>query len=387
MPSVSAYAAAHFDFAEHLKITWPDAEAFFVSEYTGGEDGRAYPVTIHGEIRGGGESLGEAEIRLGTAIRNVFPLLALAANAAIADPLPVASYGLDLSTEQPCTAYETPQAHEWFPPGARRFNPGEVLALIEAVGQHPQTGLLHRAIESYRRALGHWVPEERLLAGEFLFVAAETLSRFLVESRAYAKGMTPKSLARLRGLDAEGLRAQYLRDDVFGGNEDALSAMYAASNGFEHGYMAVDAVRELMESSLEQSMKLVRSALISGSGLATASSEPLLGSKYDEPRGLVPAVRFIRGTLRAANPASPPALDIGAIEIDWVKIRPVALKRGDGRVDGSLSSKVRVAAIPTGVEFDIVASGMRAAYVTPTGPATAEMHPRSIPAPLTGDEG
>jgi hypothetical protein len=57
------------------------------SEYTGREDGRAYPVTIHGEIRGEGESLDKAEPRLANAISSVLPILALAGNAAIADPL------------------------------------------------------------------------------------------------------------------------------------------------------------------------------------------------------------------------------------------------------------------------------------------------------------
>jgi hypothetical protein len=103
-------------------LTWPDAAAWFVSEYTGGQDGRAYPVTIHGEIRGVGESLGEAEQRLGTPVRNVYPILALAANAAMADPLAIASYGLDLSRPQPFMGYEMPQAHEWFPPGARKLD-------------------------------------------------------------------------------------------------------------------------------------------------------------------------------------------------------------------------------------------------------------------------
>jgi hypothetical protein len=248
---VRAYAAAHFEFDEHLMLTWPDAAAWFVSEYTGGEDGRAYPVTIHGEIRGGGESLGEAEQRLGTAVRNVFPILALAANAAMADPLAIASYGLDLSRPRPFIGYETPQAHDWFPPGARRFDLDATLALSTAVGQHPQTSLLHRAIESYRRAVGHWVPEERLLAGEFLFIAAETLSRFLIESRAHAAGMTRKNLARSKRLDQEALRARYLLDDVFAGDQAALDAMRGASNGFEHGYMAVDDVRGLLEPALE----------------------------------------------------------------------------------------------------------------------------------------
>jgi hypothetical protein len=272
-----------------------DAAAAFVSEYTGGEDGRAYPVTIHGEIRGAGESLGAAEQRLGTAIRNVFPVLALAANVAIADPLAIASYGLDLSRPQPFTGYETPQAHEWFPPGARRFDVEATLALATAVGQHPQTDLLHRAIETYRRALGHWVPEERLLAGEFLFIAAETLSRFLIESRAHAAGITPKNLARSKGLNTEALRARYLLDDVFAGDQMALDAMREVSNGFEHGYMAVEDVRGRLEPALEHSMSLVRRALIATSGLDAAMSDRLFDSEYDEPRGLVPRIQFVSG--------------------------------------------------------------------------------------------
>jgi hypothetical protein len=91
-----AYAAAHFDFDDALQIAWPDADAILQSEYTGGDDGRAYAVTLHGEIRGPGDSLAEAEPRLSGALAAAFPLIAVAANAAIADPLPIASHGLDL---------------------------------------------------------------------------------------------------------------------------------------------------------------------------------------------------------------------------------------------------------------------------------------------------
>jgi hypothetical protein len=370
---VRAYAAAHFDFDEHLVLTWPDATAFLVSEYTGGDDGRAYPVTIHGEIRGVGESLADAEQRLGPALGNVFPVLALAGNAAMADPLAVASYGLDLSEPQPFTGYETPQAHEWFPPGGRRFDLDATLALMTAVGQHQQTDLLHRAIEFYRRALGHWVPEERLLAGEFLFIAAETLSRFLIESRAHAAGMTRKNLARAKGLDPKALRARYLLDDVFAGDQAALDAMREASDGFEHGYMAADHVRGLVESALERSMSLVRRALIAASGLDAATSERLLDSKYDEPRGLVPAIHFLNGVVRASDPTAPPALDMGAIELDWTNSRPVASKKEDGRVDITFSPNVTVAAIQEGVEVDLKVLGMRAAHVTPVGDVKAEV--------------
>lgn len=32
-----AYAAAHFDFDQHLEVTWSAARAYLQSEYTGGE--------------------------------------------------------------------------------------------------------------------------------------------------------------------------------------------------------------------------------------------------------------------------------------------------------------------------------------------------------------
>ncbi len=110
-----AHSAAHFEWDDVLTVTWPDAEAKLQSKYTGGGDGRAYPVTIHGEIRGPGESLAEAEPRLAQAIGNTLPLIALASNAAVADPLAVAAHGLDLTEPQPFVGYRTPSASEWFP--------------------------------------------------------------------------------------------------------------------------------------------------------------------------------------------------------------------------------------------------------------------------------
>jgi hypothetical protein len=205
-----AYAFAHFAFDDHLTVTWPDAKAVLLSEYTGGEGGRAYPVTIFGEIRGEYPSIEEAETRLANSIGNTLPIVA--ANAGIADPLAVAVYGIDLSERQTFLGYSTPRATEWFPPGSRRVDVDATYALMAAVGQHPQTDLLHRAIESYRRAVGHWVPEQHVMAGEFLFISAETLSRFILEARAEHRGITPKNLVRLYGAASEKqLRAGFLR--------------------------------------------------------------------------------------------------------------------------------------------------------------------------------
>lgn len=367
-----AYAAAHFDFDEVLSVSWHDgAVGVLQSEYTGGEHGDAYPVTLHGEIRGPGESLAQAEPRLASAIGNTLPIIALAANASVANPLPLAAHGLDLTTPQPYTAYQTPRPDEWFPPGGRRINRDATLALCHAVGNHPQTALLHRAVETYRRALFHWVPEEHLLAGEFLFISAETLSRLLIESRAAAEGITPKNLVRLTGAGSEKhLRRRFLLEDIFHGDDLALDAMEAASNGFEHGYMAVDDVRGLLEDVLERSMRHVRRSLIEASGLGDTPRRLLLDDEYDEPRGLVPVIRFVQGQLSRQDPdRSAPQMDSAPVEVDW-HVKQLSAARGpDGKINITWQQHVTATKLPDNTKIEVGGFGVRAAHVHPTADA------------------
>jgi hypothetical protein len=380
-----AYAAAHFEFDEVLTATWPDADATLQSEYTGGEDGRAYPVTILGEIRGEGQSFEEAHVRLANALGNTLPLIAVAANAAVANPLAVAAHGLDLTDPQPFMGYRTPGANEWFPPGNRKIDTDATLALVTAVGTHPQTDLLHRAMESYRRALGHWVPEEQLLAGEFLSISAETLSRFLIESRAAARGITPKNLVRLNKLDSAGtLRREYLVDEVFAGDGDALTALESASNGFEHGYMGVDDVRGILEPVLERSFGHVRRALIAGSGVEDLMANRLLANDYEEPRALVPVITIVQGELSRQDPEQPAAeMDVGPIELEWEVSDPVAVKRPDGKVDVTFVRKVTATKLPENCQLEISRFGMRAAHVSPSDTAAQVEVTRATPPEIT----
>jgi hypothetical protein len=388
-----AHAAAHFEFEDVLTVTWPDAVATFQSEYTGGDDGRAYPVTIHGEIRGPGTSLEEAEPRLAATIGNVLPIISLAANAAIADPLAVASFGTDLSTPQPFIGYETPRAEEWPPTGKRRIDTDATLALAACVGTHPQTQLLQGAIEFYRRALGHWIPEERLLAGEFLFIAAETFSRFLLEARAAEGNMTPKNLVRHHGLPGEAqLRRRFLEDEVFAGDADAFAALEAASNGFEHGYMTVDHVRGLMEPVLERSFGYLRQSMINAVVSDATIQGRLLIEEFEEPRALVPIVRFVHGELAMIDPdGTPPALDIAPVDLEWRPSPPVATKNEDGETQLTFKPNITVANLQAGTKLDVFGHGMRAAHLRVTSvdaeklPAEHEPHDGTVEVPASQD--
>jgi hypothetical protein len=368
--SMRAYSAVHFDLDDHLRIGWPDAAAVVVSEYTGGKNGRAYPVTLAGEIQGEAESLQDAQLRLGGALANALPVFALAANAAVADPLPIGAYGLDLTDPQPLMWYCTPPADSWFPPGEKRIVPDLVLALMTAVGHHPQTELLHRAIESYRRALQYWVPEQKLLAGEFLFIAVETLSRCLVETRAAEKGMTPKNLARLNGLSSPNeLRTQFMLEDIFNKDQEAVDAMSEASNGFEHGYMKVEDVRASMEPVLDRTMGHVRRALITLAGVDNSTSKELLSKDYEDPRGLVPAINIIHGNLHRKDPDHPPpVIDPFGVDLVWQSPKIRAERKPSGELELELPTKIAVVKMPENAELGVEGTGLRAGYIRSVKP-------------------
>ena len=110
---------------------------------------------------------------------------------------------------------------------------------------------------------------------------------------------------------------------------------------FEHGYMAVDQVRGLLEPVLERSMTYVRGGLIKESGVAADAQQRLLASTYEEPRGLVPAVPFVRGHLRRVDPQQPPTgIDGAAIELEWSGEAPKATRTDSGEVELSFTENV-----------------------------------------------
>jgi hypothetical protein len=321
---------------------------------------------MFGEIRGDAESLADAQNRLGGSLGNVLPIVALAANAAIADPFPIGAFGVDLSLgPQEFMWYAVPHAKTFFPPGVRKINRDAVLALMTAIGSHPHTEILHRAAESYRRALDNWVPERMLMAGEFLYIAAETLSRFLIEARAADKTITPKNLARLEGKPGpDALREMYLADEIFARDAEALAAMRGASDGFEHGYMNINAVRDLIEANLSRSMTLVRRSLVHASGISASVESALLAQDYDEPRGLVPPIFTVRGDLTLKDASRPPPSDAGALELDFPVPEPVANETGgDAPPELRFQPTITVLSLPDNVEVNVRGTGLRAAHV------------------------
>lgn len=384
-----AYAAAHFEWEELLQVNFPDGcRCLLQSEYTGGREGRGYPVTIFGEIRGEFPELEVAQSRLANLINgDLLPVISVATNAAVALPMPVACFGVDLADPQAFLGYRTLPAESFFPPGKRRIQVEPLVELMKAVGSREDSAALRRANESFRHALLHWSPQERLLGGEFLYIAAETLSRFLAESRARERGINPRALARVEGLaKVEDLRRAILIE-IFNGDKDVLEALEEASNGFEHGYMATSSVRERMEPVLEDALRAVRAALIRAAGVGEETVTALLCEDYDEPRPLVPPLYLLEGTLSRTDPSVPASEDLpwGAIDLKWANLEPRTAEV-DGEVVFVFQPEIEISNLPENVSLTTKRSGLQASYVT-ARPAPAKSEQAERPNEKSSGEG
>jgi hypothetical protein len=358
---VRAISAAQLAFNDPLVAQLPDAHCVIKSEHVGGEDG--WPLALRGEASGTADDIECAQRRLSEAVSGLLPLVALAANAAHADPSLVVAHGTTPSESAPAEwiAYEWPAPSTHFPPQSRTVPTNLVGALLEAADRYPSAGYHGRAVGLYREALKYWTPESTLLAAEYLWMATEALSRGIVEAEAAERNMTPGNLAKLRKVAGPPTLYRLARERVvFSEDAEALDALGKASEGFEHGYMPIADIRALAEPILERAACRVRHALISVLDMPEVDAAALLATDFDEPRGLVPPIRILRGKLQVNDPSLAPTEVEDAVEVEWESPGERLVERdaaGNFTITGT--TKVTMRNLPKGLGLTAISSGMR----------------------------
>lgn len=359
---VRAISAAHLPFNDPLVAQLPDAHCVVKSEHVGGENG--WPVALRGEARGTAIDLDDAQRRLSEVVSGLLPLVALATNAAHADPALVVAHGTAPSKSSPAewVGYEWPAPSTYFPPQARTVPADRVGALLEAADRYPSAGYHARAVGLYREALKYWTPESTLLAGEYLWMATEALSRGIVEADAAGQNITPSNLAKLRKVASPSILYRQAREQVIFDEEDqeALEALSKASEGFEHGFMPIPDVRALAAPILDRAVRKVRHALISVLDMPEADKAALLSPDLDEPRGLSPPMKVLRGKLQVNDPSLAPNEIESAVEMDWESQGERQIERdaaGKLIVTGTMKATLRD--LPEGMGLTEISSGVR----------------------------
>ncbi len=211
----------------------------------------------------------------------------------------------------------------------------------------------------------YWTPETELLAGKYLWMAADALSRSLVEADAAQRGMTPQNLARLHrvpgppALYARAREKNHLQRGCRHGRHPA-----GGQHGFEHAYTDPAAVTQMLQPIIGDVAKCVRHALVKSLSLGRRYEEALLSPELDEARPLLPPIRILRGQIRVSDPALASDQIDDSVELVW-RLEEQAVTRN---AEGKLTTIRRVTAtfvnVPPGMCVDVMSSGTRATGIS-----------------------
>ena len=265
------------------------------------------PGDLWVDARGPASSLEEAVSVFGNAAGTVVPVIAFSTNAAIGDLEPELAYDNTpgLTTRdflQSMLPDEPPVIHV-----RRRVNVGTVTALMKAVEEHEEKDRIGRAISQYSLALRHWRWGHEALATAHLFMGMEALTKAIVRAHPNYAGLSKDDLAARLGIETDRLDpsqrleteilARVRRTVLFQDDRECHRDAKKASDGFEHGYMPFDQIRDYARRVRDRTAAYLREAILNLVGIEDAHRATLLAPPFDQPLGNWPVVKYVRGHL------------------------------------------------------------------------------------------
>jgi hypothetical protein len=263
---------------------------------------RTPDVTIPGQlwidIRGNARTLAEALEPFANAGLSMLPILTLSANATIGQP------DIELGFDNTEGLAERDYFQNYIPPERDIPHPGRgidvpaTVALLGAIGTHPDSERLLRGANQYELALQSWRLGQETLSLAHLWMAAEAITKARVRAECEARGITEQAdLAVELGVGLEQLDGTVRRDLLLKGDQEVYRKAREASNGFEHGYLNYGEVRELSRDVRHRMAGYVRMAILEMCELDSTVFSKLTSDSFDKPLGHWPIVKYLRGKL------------------------------------------------------------------------------------------
>lgn len=190
---------------------------------------------------------------------------------------------------------------------SRNVNPGVTLGLIDAIEAHPEKERIGRAMTQYSLALRNWRLGHEILATAHLYIGMEALTKAVVRSQLTASGINEEQYARSLGINPNNLGpcdslsavidVAVRKDLLFQGDDNCYRDAKAASDGFEHGFMPFDKIRNKARVVRGKTATYLRKAILELVEIKEAHRKTLLAPPYNDPLGNWPVVKYMRGQL------------------------------------------------------------------------------------------
>jgi len=306
-----ASSAAMFSLGTQIRVSMPIPLGTVILTFRTRhvDKGLAHPLPgdLWIDARGPAESVENAVSVFHGAAGSLAPTVSFSTNAAIGDLEPELVYNNTPGLKardflQIMVPDEPPIIHV-----GRNVNLEATLGLIKAIEAHSDKDRISRAMSQYSLALRHWRWGHETLAVAHLYIGMETLTKAVVRSQLNASGINEEQFAFCLGIDPRSLDP---RDNLgtaievavrkrllFQGDDQCYRDARAASDGFEHGFMAFDKIRDKARAVRNKTAAYLRKAILDLVAIEEAYRDTLLTTPYNVPLGYWPVVKHIRGQL------------------------------------------------------------------------------------------
>jgi hypothetical protein len=189
----------------------------------------------------------------------------------------------------------------------RKVNSEATIALITSIESNSEKERILRAISQYSLALRHWRWGHEILATAHLYIGIEALTVSIIRLRLAESNIGEEQLARDLGIDIEKLspndtphqaiEVAIRKKILFQGDDQCYKDAKAASDGFEHGFMPFDEIRNKARPVRDKTANYLRKAILNIVGINSTYHDILLTTPYDVPLGYWPVAKYMRGQL------------------------------------------------------------------------------------------
>jgi hypothetical protein len=267
---------------------------------------KGLPGDLWVDVRGPAETVEEAVSTYGGISGELISIISFAANASIGELDPHLVFDNTPGSKihnflQSMIPDESPILHV-----GRKLNTEATLALIDAIEVHSEKERIGRAISQYSLALRYWRWGLETLAIAHLYIGIETLTKAVIRCRQ-ACGINDKEFACQLGIKLSDLgpcesltaaiETTVRKSIIFQGDEQCYKEAKAASDGFEHGFMPFDQIRNKARLVRNKTATCLREAILDMLVIKKEHRDILLSSPYDTPLGHWPVVKYMRGKL------------------------------------------------------------------------------------------
>ncbi len=186
---------------------------------------------------------------------------------------------------------------------SRNVNSEVTLGLIRAIEAHPEKERIRRAMAQYSLALRNWRWGHEILATAHLYIGIEALTKAVVRSQLNASGFDEEQYARSLSINPQSPRLSAAievavrKNLLFEGDDKCYKDAKAASDGFEHGFLPFDKIRDKARAVQGKTAAYLRKAILDLVEIEEAHRKILLSPPYNDPLGDWPIVKYIRGQL------------------------------------------------------------------------------------------